>query len=135
MTPHEWIIKQLAMKYSLPAKDVKAVVHHNFKTMHDAFGKEEVTSMEWVGIGKFVVSQGRLKYYIAKIMSKIYHGEEIMKTSPTDRLAGNIKTAKEKIETLKTKIKDDEVIEYLRGVEEQLASKFNVERRYFRDSD
>lgn len=127
MTSHEWILHQLSEKYNVPVKDVKKMVNHNFAEMSKAFGKESITSIEWVGMGNFTVNQGRLKYYISRLLSKFYIGKIKLKEEYTRRMEISVKLTEQSIELATTKLKDDKVIEYLRGVEEQLITRVTGE--------
>lgn len=122
-TPHEKILKQLSVKFNLPLKDVKRIIQHNFLQMNKAFAKEGVTSIEWVGMGKFVVSEPRAKYLLKKKMEKIVNGRLIQEFDGyNEKLDKIAKTEEENIKLLRTKIKNEETLEYIRRVEEQLAS-------------
>jgi nucleoid DNA-binding protein len=121
LSPHEKILQQLSVKFNLPLKDIRRIIQHNFSQMNKAFAKEGVTSIEWVGMGKFVVSEPRTKYFIKKKMEKIVNGRLKM-DGYNERLYKVAKAEEVNIKMLRTKIKDEETLEYIRRVEEQLAA-------------
>lgn len=91
--------------------------------MNKAFAKEGVASIEWVGMGKFVVSEPRTKYFLKKKMEKIVNGKLIMEMDGYNERLDKVAKAEEvNIKMLRTKIKDEETLEYIRRVEEQLAA-------------
>lgn len=134
LTPNEKILRNLSVKFGIPYKDVKKIVNHNFWQMSKAFAKKGVTSIEWVGLGKFVVSEPRAKHFLVKQMSKLYNGKAFIESEgPTSKMLKSVEEAQKNVDLLKTKIKDEQIIEYLRGMEEQLASKKFPNRRNSED--
>lgn len=129
ISPNEKILRQLALENNMVYKDVRKIIHHVFSEMSDAFGKEGVTSIEWVGIGKFLVSEPRAKYVLAKKLSKVHHGKLIMeRDGVSERMIKAVAIEEKNVALMKTKIKDDKSIEFIRRVEEQLATKVVGER-------
>lgn len=111
------------MKFNMPLRDIKRIIQHNFTQMNKAFAKEGVSSIEWVGMGKFVVSEPRANHLLKRKMEKVTNGKLIMEADGhNDRLDKIVKNEEENIKLLKTKIKDEQALEYIRGMEEQLAS-------------
>lgn len=91
--------------------------------MNKAFGKEGVSSIEWVGMGKFVFSEARAKHLMRKKMEKITNGNLIMKVDGfNERLSKVIGMEEENVKLMKTKIKNENTLEYIRRLEEQLAT-------------
>lgn len=103
--------------------------------MNKAFAKEGVASIEWVGMGKFVVSEPRAKHLFKKKIEKVVNGKLIMEADGFDeRLDKIIKQEEKNVKLLKTKLKNEETLEYIRRVEEQLAAQKSPKGRDCKDS-
>lgn len=122
MTPQEWFLRRLSKKYDLPVHVIKKIVNNNYKQLNQAFSKDGINSIEWVGIGKFLTSQVRIKKTIEKNISKIYGAQKMLEIEESPRLRKCIDASEKLIIILRTKLKDDKLIADLRRVEEQLAA-------------
>ena len=127
---NDWLLIKTAEATGKDFEVVKKIVHHSFSQMSKAFGDSETSTIEWVGIGKFVLSEKICFNYLKKALSKIYHGEKKLKEGIDNpqRMIKSIKEEREKYNVLITKLKNNELLSDIRRLEEQ----FNFKREVVR---
>lgn len=129
MSVKDFLIRKLAVKTLTSESVVEAVVNHQFHSLLDAM--KSVSSVEVSGFGKFYFNQGRADRKFKKAIDKINYfyiqmNDESLSLAKRNSAINKLNNTIVVLESLKPKV-TYECFQYLRGVEEQIVSRFPYE--------